>query len=58
LPLNAEVNKGLQTPTVREALLKLGADPLGGTPEHFAAHIQHELARWRRVVVESGAKAD
>lgn len=56
--INAEVNKGLQTTAMREALTRLGADPLGGTPEQFSAHIQQELVRWKQVVTESGAKAD
>lgn len=56
--LNAQVNQGLQTPAVREALAKLGADPLGGSPEQFSTHIQQELQRWKKVVTESGAKAE
>lgn len=56
--LNREINKGLQTQAVRESLLKLGADPLGGSPEQFRAHIERELARWKHVVIESGAKVD
>lgn len=56
--LNAEINKGLKTPAVRVSLLKLGADPLGGTPEQFKQHIHGELARWKQVVMESGAKVD
>lgn len=56
--INAEVNRGLQTPAVRDALHKLGADPLGGTPEQFSVHIRQELERWKRVVIQSGAKAE
>ena len=56
--LNEEVNRGLQTPAVRESLLKLGADPLGGTPARFSGLIQSELVRWKKVVKDSGAKVD
>lgn len=56
--INAEINRGLQTKTVRDALAKLGADPLGGSPDQFATHLQQELARWKKVVVESGATVD
>lgn len=56
--LNVEINKGLKTPAVQESLLKLGADPLGGTPEQFKQHIHAELVRWKQVVIESGAKVD
>lgn len=56
--LNAEINRGLQTPEMREALANLGADPLGGSPEQFSVHIRQELVRWKTVVVRSGAKVD
>lgn len=56
--LNAEINKGLKAPAMREHLLKLGADPLGGTPEQFKQHVHGERARWKLVVMESGARVD
>lgn len=56
--INAEVNRGLQTKPVKEALGKLGADALGGTSNQFATHLQQELTRWKRVVAESGASVD
>lgn len=56
--LNAEINRGLQTQAVREALARLGADPLGGTPEQFSTHIQQELVRWKQVVIQSGVKVE
>ena len=36
----------------------LGIEPLGGTPAEFAAHIHSELAKWGKVVRESGARVD
>ena len=56
--INAEVNRGLQLPATRDALVKLGANPLGGTPEEFGAHVQAELRRWHEVVVRSGTKVE
>ena len=35
-----------------------GADIVGSTPAQFAAHLKSELARWAKVVKESGIKAD
>jgi len=56
--LNAEVNKAVQNPDLRQRLAAGGSEPLGGTSEHYTAYIRSELARWTRVVREAGAKAD
>jgi len=53
-----EISKALQQPAVRERLAALGAEPAGNTPEEFAAYCQSELAKWSKIVRESGAKAD
>ena len=41
-----------------ERYAMLGIEPLGGTPAEFAAHIRSELAKWGKVVRESGARID
>jgi tripartite-type tricarboxylate transporter receptor subunit TctC len=56
--LNAEFNKALQQPELRKKLGDEGADPAGGTPEQFASLIKDDIARWGKVVKESGAKVD
>ena len=56
--LNAEVNRAVQNPDLRQRLAAGGSEALGGTSEHYAAYIRSELARWTRVVKEAGAKAD
>jgi len=56
--LNAEVNRVLKTPEVRERLAAEGGEALGGSPEQFASFLKAEHAKWGRVVKESGAKAD
>jgi tripartite-type tricarboxylate transporter receptor subunit TctC len=56
--LNGEVNKSLGTPKVKERLLSLGAEPIGGTPEQFSKHIQEEIVKWAKAVRSSGAKVD
>src|SRR5713101_8206380 len=40
--LNAETVKALDRPGVKSSLLAEGAEPIGGTPEQFAAHIKSE----------------
>ena len=56
--LNAEINKAVQNPDLRQRLAAQGAEPLGGTSEHYAEYIRTELLRWTKVVKDSGARAD
>lgn len=56
--LRDEVVKALRIAGVNERLVSLGADPVGNTPEEFAATIRADLVRMARLVKESGAKAD
>ena len=51
--LNAELLKILQRPDVRERLAADGAEPVGSTPEEFAAYIKVEIERWAKVIKES-----
>jgi tripartite-type tricarboxylate transporter receptor subunit TctC len=51
--LNAELSKALSQPEVRNSLLAEGAEPVGGTPEQFAAHIRSEKERLGRVIREA-----
>ncbi|MBK6470813.1 MAG: tripartite tricarboxylate transporter substrate binding protein [Betaproteobacteria bacterium] len=56
--LNKAVNEIIAVPAMEAALIKEGADPVGGTPAQFAAFTQREFEKWRVVVRESGATAD
>jgi len=56
--LNREIVRILHMPDVRERLAIDGSEPVGGTPEEFAAHIKAEIARWRKVTVEAGVKPE
>ena len=56
--LNAEVNRAVQNPDLRQRLAAGGSEPLGGTSEQYAAYIRSELQRWSKVVRDSGARAD
>jgi tripartite-type tricarboxylate transporter receptor subunit TctC len=56
--LNAEMNRIMTLADVKEKLANIGLDVAGGTPEALAAYTKSELAKWAKVVKESGAKAD
>lgn len=52
--LNAEIVKILQVPTVSKHLSEIGAEPVGSTPEQFRDFVTSEVAKWRKVVRDSG----
>ena len=56
--VNAEVNRALADPKMRERLAELGGKPIAGTPEDFARVIAAETAKWEKVVISSGAKVE
>jgi len=43
--LNTELGRALEQPEVKNSLLAEGAEPVGGTPERFAAHIRSDKER-------------
>jgi tripartite-type tricarboxylate transporter receptor subunit TctC len=51
--LNAEFVKALAQPEVRTSLLADGAEPIGGTPEQFAAYIGSEKERLGKLIREA-----
>jgi tripartite-type tricarboxylate transporter receptor subunit TctC len=58
MKINAETNRILQSPEVRERLHQLGTTPVGGTPEEFGAYIRNQVDTWHKVVKASGAKVE
>lgn len=47
--------KGLETPAVRKRLELDGAQPVGNSPDAFAAFVRNDIKRWAKVVKYSGA---
>jgi tripartite-type tricarboxylate transporter receptor subunit TctC len=56
--LNREVNAIVAEPDVRERLLAIGLEPKPGSPEDFTARPTGDIAKWKKVVADSGAKVD
>ena len=58
MKLNAEINKALNSPDVRPRLMSEAMEPSGTTPEALGDYMKAEIAKWARVVKESGATVD
>ena len=56
--VHAAAVKALATPLVRERFASLGVQPVGSTPDQFAATIREDLARWSKVIKAAGIKAE
>jgi tripartite-type tricarboxylate transporter receptor subunit TctC len=56
--LNAEIVRILKLPEMHERLLGLGADPVGNTPQAFAAFVKSEHDKWARVIKQAGIRAE
>jgi tripartite-type tricarboxylate transporter receptor subunit TctC len=58
MKLNAEIGRVFKLPDVVDKLKSLGLEPWLTTPEELTAYQQKEIAKWAKVVKDSGAKAD
>jgi tripartite-type tricarboxylate transporter receptor subunit TctC len=51
--LSAEIVKALQHPETKDVLVKQAMQPVGSTPEEFAAFIKQDIATWKAVATEA-----
>ncbi|MEO5693148.1 MAG: tripartite tricarboxylate transporter substrate binding protein [Usitatibacter sp.] len=56
--LHAAAVTAIADPAVRDRLSKLGAEPVGNTPEEFRKLLESEQRIWTKAVKDTGAKAD
>jgi tripartite-type tricarboxylate transporter receptor subunit TctC len=54
--LSRETARILKLPDVSARLSDLGAEPVGGTPEQFSAHIKSEIAKWAKVIKDANVE--
>jgi tripartite-type tricarboxylate transporter receptor subunit TctC len=54
----AEVTRGLAEPETRQRLLSQGVEPVGGTPDEFAAFLDAETRRYAAAVRAAGIKRE
>jgi tripartite-type tricarboxylate transporter receptor subunit TctC len=48
----------LAKPALRERLADQGFEPVGDSPEEFAAYIKSEIAKWGKVIRDAGIRAE
>lgn len=56
--LNAELVRVLRSADVGEQLAKLGAVPVGDSPQQFGAFVKAESARWGKIIKDLGIKPE
>jgi 2-methylaconitate cis-trans-isomerase PrpF len=56
--LRSATVEAINTPALKERLIKEGATPLGSSPEEFAALLGKEHARWGALIKETGLRHD
>ena len=56
--LNTEIVKILQQPDVKQRLLEQGGEPIGNTQEQFTAVLKSDIAKYAKIMRESGTKVE
>ena len=56
--LSIELGKIARSPDMRERLAGMGAEPVGGTPDEFAAVMARDIAKWTTLAKSVGIKID
>jgi tripartite-type tricarboxylate transporter receptor subunit TctC len=56
--LNAEINKVVGAPEMREAWAKQGAVPMGMSLEQFDRFMREDIVKWSKLVKSTGMKVD
>jgi tripartite-type tricarboxylate transporter receptor subunit TctC len=55
---STELMAAINSASVKEKYLAMGAQPVGNTPAQFTNFIKTEITKWTKVVKDSGAKVD
>jgi tripartite-type tricarboxylate transporter receptor subunit TctC len=56
--LNAEIGRTLKDPEFSSQISKIGIDPLGSTPDEFAAFLHKEIPRWKQLAHDAEVKVE
>ncbi len=56
--ISADVARIVATPEIQERILSQASEPVGSTPEAYAAFIQTEISKWRDVIKQANITAN
>ncbi len=56
--INADVIRIVSSPELKERLKAEGSDPVGSTPEQYAAFLRDEIAKWAKVIKFARVKSE
>jgi tripartite-type tricarboxylate transporter receptor subunit TctC len=56
--LHDEIARLLKSPLVSERFASIGLEPVSNTPEEFAALLQREVPRWKRIVRDANVHVE
>jgi tripartite-type tricarboxylate transporter receptor subunit TctC len=56
--ISTEIVKGFKTAQMKERFAAMGADPVGNTPQQFAAFLKTEMAKWAKLVRTAGIHSE
>jgi len=56
--VNQGLNQSLQDADVKDRLARLGIEPVGGTPQQFAAMAQADRAKWKKIIIDRKIAAE
>jgi tripartite-type tricarboxylate transporter receptor subunit TctC len=58
MKINSELRKALQHPDIKSGFEKVGADPVGNTPQEAAVFVKNEFKKWADVIKTAHIKAE
>jgi tripartite-type tricarboxylate transporter receptor subunit TctC len=56
--LNQEIVRIINQPDIRKRFLGAGSEPVGSSPDELAATIRLEIAKWSKLIKDTGMRAD